>query len=413
MQISRDLRLIQTGPDEYNEISNDARKDEGNDRQSIETPMSHPAEESQHHGSHSYLRCCPHPHAITFAPPVFYASKRDLANVQKPFSEMAVSKSKSYRGYNRICQSLRHIAGVVYAAMRGAKFKPKEIQLSIMAGKIYISSNFHADKILEALSRSLRPEFKPIWKVGDSKNGERAKRYQCHLQRNFLEGRPRFERLRNKMHAEIMTEKIPKVEWQLSKEEIALQADASLTTIYNVIQDAAGNSPLYKDIIAVHQEDYREIIDNVPTDISVARHAEQNIASIFASAKDFYYHSSMEWLRIKGKMSIIVPFSGRYVPCGVCHAIEREAENDGGIFSAKDKQFVLQRSGRRAGILYHDEIQVLAPEMLHSNPSIALTRTENLIERLLSGTNDNAKNTDPGPICEPYATDSDSLDLSQ
>ncbi|MEX3845627.1 hypothetical protein [Paraburkholderia sp. BR10882] len=372
--------------------------------------MSHPEEASQHQGTHSYLRCCPHPHAITFAPPAFYASERDLANVQKPPSAIAGSKSKSYLGYNRICQALRHIAGVVYAAMREAKLKPKEIQLSIMAGKIYISSNFHADKILEALSRSQRPEFKPSWKVGDSKNGERAKRYQRHLQRNFLQGSGGLDRLRNKMHGEIMREEFPKVEWQLSKDEIALQADASLTTIYNVIQDAAGKNRLYKDIIAVHQEDYGEIIDNVPADISVARHAEQNIASLFASSKDFYYHSSLEWLRIKGNMSIIVPFSGRYVPCGVCHAIEREAEKDGGIFSAGDKQFVLQRSGRRAGMLYHDEIQVLAPEMLHCNPSMALIRAENLIERLLSGTNDEAKNTDPGLICEPYATDSDSCD---
>ncbi|MBD1106850.1 hypothetical protein HXV84_11025 [Pseudomonas amygdali pv. morsprunorum] len=81
-----------------------------------------------------------------------------------PRTNIPPSLPKQYQGFNRICQSLRHIATSVNWGMIGLKsLRPIEVQASVINGQLHVSSNFHSEHIQESLHFALtRDTERPI-----------------------------------------------------------------------------------------------------------------------------------------------------------------------------------------------------------------------------------------------------------
>lgn len=310
--------------------------------------------------------------------PAFYASQTMVEAI--PRTNIPPSLPKQYQGFNRICQSLRHIATSVNWGMIGLKsLRPIEVQASVINGQLHVSSNFHSEHIQESLHFALtRDTERPIPYPGNRKSKalveeSRNRRHVAKLKENFL-NQDRFEVLKQNTISEIAKGLGCPVENNLSRQELSEQAIAALHILHKVIQAASQAKPSFESLI-IHPPFRDASLDDIlPDGINQTMHAEQNIQKALAGDKEFQYQELIAKLGLQEGKHVIVPIAGKYVPCATCSEVESEAKGGDGLFDPNRVKFILHRSTQRIGMAFWDEVQHIAIEGLDADQEKALAK---------------------------------------
>ncbi|MGE8059056.1 hypothetical protein [Pseudomonas sp. NPDC089547] len=312
---------------------------------------------------------------ITDSPPAFYinhtvANTLIRKNINPP-------PPKKYEGYDRLTQALRHISLAVNTAMNlKLNSNPLEVQASVFCNVLHLSSNFHADKIQEALRSALTDS--DAFKSGHERvqTAERENWDKVISARRIRHHRKLMEtfasigsvlRAVGKAHTEIIHDRGVPTGTNLNKSIIALQCEAGFFTIFNALEDIKrfGTS----NHIMVHSSPLNmESKPYLPKGVTETMHAEQNIEEYLAKFSDMIYDQAIAKLGLQKGQHIIVNMAGRFVPCAVCKEVEH-ASTSGGVFDPKNNKFVLWRSSDRIGMAFKNEVQHLAIHALRRNDS--------------------------------------------
>ncbi len=310
--------------------------------------------------------------------PAFYATQTMVEAI--PRTKIPPPSPKLYQGFDRICQSLRHIATSVNWGMIGFKsLRPIEVQASIINGKLHISSNFHSEHIQESLHFALtRNTERSIPYPGNRRSKalveeSRNRRHVVKLKEDFL-NQDRFEILIQNTVSEIGRGLDCPVENNLSRQELSEQAIAALHILHKVIQAASQPNPSFENLI-IHPPFRDTNLDGIlPDGINQTMHAEQNIQRALAGDKEFQYQELITRLGLQEGKHIVVPIAGKYVPCAACSEVENEAKGPDGLFDPNSGKFILHRSTQRIGMAFWDEVQHIAIEGLDADQGKALAK---------------------------------------
>jgi hypothetical protein len=289
---------------------------------------------------------------------------------------------KKYRGYDRLIQSLRHLAISINTTMKiEMGLDPLEVQASAFGRKLHISSNFHSDKILDALrmalsskpddnSKSHRAQFQDR-KSWDIVIEARRKRHMNKLINMFPAdfSRTHFNSVVNKCRNEITQAKTIRLDSNLDDLAIAKQCESAFETMFSAMKDIRekGNS---ERILIHHPLKDPSLIGKLPPGVTETRHAELNIEEYLADNVDVEYDKAIEELELTPGQHVIVAMAGRFVPCATCSEIEHSSIKDG-FFSPKNNQFVLMRSSDRIGKAFANEVQHFPLRVLSKDPDIS------------------------------------------
>ncbi|MCE7762765.1 hypothetical protein GQL56_08915 [Pseudomonas putida] len=314
-------------------------------------------------------------HNITESRPAFYIN-HTVANslIRKNISP---PPPKKYQGYDRLNQALRQISLSVNTAMNlKLNSNPLEVQASVFNNLLHLSSNFHSDKIQEALRIALTDSnvFKPAQERVQTNEREdwgkvisaRRSRHHRKLMETFATIDSVFTTI-NKAQAEIIHDRGIRPGTNLNKSTIALQCKAGFLTIFKALEDIKrfGNS----NAIMIHSpQNKMELKPYLPEGVTETMHAEQNIEEYLAKSADIIYHQAIVKLGLQTGQHIIVNMAGRFVPCAACTEVEHTSTN-GGVFDPTNKKFVLWRSSDRIGMAFKNEVQHLAMHALSSSNS--------------------------------------------
>ncbi|KPZ22295.1 hypothetical protein ALQ62_200128 [Pseudomonas coronafaciens pv. zizaniae] len=310
--------------------------------------------------------------------PAFYASQTMVGSI--PRESIHPSSPKRYQGFDRICQSLRHIATSINWGMIGLKsLRPIEVQASIINGKLHISSNFHSEHIQESLHFALTRETDraipyPVNIRSRALVEEcRNRRHIVKLKKDFL-NHERFEVLKQNTVSEIGRGLGCPGENNLSRQEISQQAIAALHILHEVIQAASQSNPSFENLV-IHPPFRDASLDGLlPEGVTQTMHAEQNIQSALAEDKDCQYQEIIEKLGMQEGTHVIVPLAGKFVPCAACAEVEHETKEPEGLFDPNSGKFILHRSSQRIGMGFWDEVQHIAVEGLNADREKALAK---------------------------------------
>lgn len=315
------------------------------------------------------------PHNIIESRPAFYIN-HTVANTLIRQS-IPPPPPKKYQGYDRLSQALRQISLAVNTAMNlKLNSNPLEVQASVFCNLLHLSSNFHTDKIQEALRIALtdsevfkssreriQPHEREDW---DKVISARRSRHQRKLIETFSSIESVLKII-SKAHTEIMHSIGIRPGTNLNKPTIALQCEAGFLTIFNAFEDIKrfGTSTY----ILVHSPLHKmELKPYLPEGVTETMHAEQNIEEYLGRCADTIYDQAIAKLGMQPGQHIIVTMAGRFVPCAVCKEVEHTSTN-GGVFDPTHNKFVLWRSSDRIGMAFKNEVQHLAMHALHSSDS--------------------------------------------
>ncbi|MFJ4454761.1 hypothetical protein ACIP1G_12855 [Pseudomonas sp. NPDC089392] len=314
-------------------------------------------------------------HHITESRPAFYINHTVADTLIR--KNICPPPPKKYQGYDRLSQALRQISLAVNTAMNlKLNSNPLEVQASVFCNRLHLSSNFHADKIQEALRIALTDSdiFKSVHErvqTNERENWEKvisARRSRHH--RKLIETFASIDSVLttiSKAHTEIIHNRGIRPDTNLNKSTIALQCKAGFLTIFNALEDIKrfGTS----NHIMIHPPPHKmESKPYLPEGVTETMHAEQNIEEYLAKSADIIYDQAIAKLGLQTGQHIIVNMAGRFVPCAVCKEVEHTSTN-GGVFDPKNNKFVLWRSSDRIGMAFKNEVQHLAMHALHSNDS--------------------------------------------
>lgn len=356
-------------------------------------------------------------HNITESRPAFYindtvANTLIRKNIPPP-------PPKKYQGYDRLNQALRQISLTVNTAMNlKLNSNPLEVQASVFCNVLHLSSNFHTDKIQEALRIALTDSnvFKSAHErvqIHERENWNKvisARRSRHH--RKLMETFASIDSVRtiiSKAHTEIINDRGIRPGTNLSKSTIALQCEAGFLTIFNALEDIKrfGTS----DSIMIHSCAHKmELKPYLPEGVTETMHAEQNIEEYLAKSADIIYNQAISKLGLQTGQHIIVNMAGIFVPCAVCTEVEHTSTN-GGVFDPNNKKFVLWRSSNRIGMAFKNEVQHLAMHALHSSDSDeALEKTLRIRDSFILHQESLKSYGAPVVTCFSLDTDSESSD---
>ncbi|WP_155951634.1 hypothetical protein [Pseudomonas sp. FGI182] len=311
-------------------------------------------------------------HNIAESRPAFYIN-HTVANtlIRKNISP---PPPKKYQGYDRLNQALRQISLAVNTAMNlKLNSNPLEVQASVFCNLLHLSSNFHTDKIQEALRIALtdsglfksaqervQPHEREDW---DKVLSARRARHHRKLMETFASLDSVLTTI-SKAHTEIIHDRGIRPGTNLTKSTIALQCKAGFLTIFKVFEDIKRFGA--SSHIMVHSPPQNmESKPYLPEGVTETMHAEQTIEEYLAKSADIIYDEAIAKLDLQAGQHIIVNMAGRFVPCAVCKEVEHSSTN-GGVFDPKNNKFVLWRSSERIGMAFKHEVQHLALHALHS-----------------------------------------------
>ncbi|WP_273908576.1 hypothetical protein [Enterobacter bugandensis] len=263
---------------------------------------------------------------------------------------------------------------------------PKEIQIGIILNQIHISSNFHSDKIIDALVNIFKAnqnKKEALYGEKTSYKTQRTLRHENALKR-FLE-RDNFLAILSAGIREIETETAEFKGTNLTQEELINQFTSGMNSIYFAFEKCIKNN----DFSGIH---ISPSYHHGPLGV---RHAERNIVNYLVEYKDEIYSKAIKMHRLADGKHIILPLDGRFIPCGFCYEQECSDMDEGGVFDPKMNRFLLYRSGKRVGKFYEGEVQYMFSSGFHSDPSIAKMKAMAMLE--------NIKNSSDKLYC--YGTD--------
>lgn len=301
---------------------------------------------------------------------------------------------KRYLGFDRVTQSLRHLAIAVNMTMR-ARFEidPLEVQVSVFGGRMHVASNFHAGRIREALHLALtddalmrgaprRPAREDI-RNWDAMVMSRRVRDIAKLRHHYVDGQG-LAGMRAAARAEVTAGMGRPSEGALPIDSALRQLDDAFETLHRVLQDAASAAPTFRDLI-VHtpMQDDTPKLTSLPDGVTQTMHAEQCIESAIAQHAAAWHREAVVRLDLPADALIAVPMAGRFVPCAACAEVEAESRTQGGLFDPANRRFVLHRSGQRIGMAFANEVQHIAQSTLASMPEVAARRAQAIAERFV------------------------------
>ncbi|MCE4061268.1 hypothetical protein LXM60_13750 [Pandoraea sputorum] len=301
---------------------------------------------------------------------------------------------KRYLGFDRVTQSLRHIAIAVNMTMR-ARFDidPLEVQVSVFGGRIHIASNFHAGRIPEALHLALtddslmmgaprRPAREDI-RNWDAMIMSRRVRDIAKLRHHYVDGHG-LEGMRAAARVEVTAGIGLPSAGALPVDSALRQLDDAFDTLRRVLQDAASATPTFRDLV-VHtpMQDNTPTLAVLPDGVTQTMHAEQCIESAIARHVDEWHREAISRLGLPDDALIAVPMAGRFVPCTACAEVEAESRTQGGLFDPANGKFVLHRSSQRIGMAFANEVQHIAQSTLASTREVAASRAQAISHRFV------------------------------
>ncbi|VVE69600.1 hypothetical protein PAN31117_03383 [Pandoraea anapnoica] len=322
----------------------------------------------------------------------YYLSPTDVSRIERrPIDPPA---AKRYLGFDRVTQSLRHIAIAVNMTMR-ARFDidPLEVQVSVFGGRMHIASNFHAGRICEALHLALtdnslmsgaprRPasEDRRNW---DAMVMSRRVRDIAKLRSHYVDGHG-LVRMRAAARAEVTAGIGRPSGGALPVDSTLRQLDDAFDTLRRVLKDAASATPTFRDLV-VHtpMQDGTPTLASLPDDATQTMHAEQCIESAIAKHVDVWHREAVDRLDLPADALITVPMAGRFVPCTACAEVEAESRTQGGLFDPANGKFVLHRSSQRIGMAFPNEVQHIAQSTLAPTPAAAARRAQAIADRFV------------------------------
>ncbi|WP_150575026.1 hypothetical protein [Pandoraea aquatica] len=322
----------------------------------------------------------------------YYLSPSDASRiVRRPIDPPA---PKRYLGFDRVTQSLRHIAIAVNMTMR-ARFDidPLEVQVSVFGGRVHIASNFHASRIREALHLALtddslmmgaprRPAREDV-RRWDAMVMSRRVRDIAKLRHHYVDGHG-LAGMRTAARAEVTAGIGRPSEGALPVDSALRQLDDAFDTLCRVLQDAASATPTFRDLV-VHtpMEGNTPKLAALPAGVTQTMHAEQCIESAIAQHVDVWHREATTRLGLPDNALITVPMAGRFVPCAACAEVEAESRTQGGLFDPANGKFVLHRSSQRIGMAFANEVQHIAQSTLASTPDVAARRAQAISDRFV------------------------------
>ncbi len=310
--------------------------------------------------------------------PAFLANQAMVEAI--PRKSISPPLPKVYQGFDRVCQSLRHIAtSVNWGMIKFMSCRPVEVQVSVINGKLHISSNFHHEHIAQALHFALTMDADnamPYPGEGRSKllvEEARNRRHIANLKKVFL-SENKFLELKEKIISDIANGLGYPAKSNLAHQEVETQAVAALNVLHEVIRNASLPSPTFEHLV-IHPPFRDDHLDGaLPEGIGQTMHAEQNIQRALASDKDRQYLETRTRFSLQEGQHIIIPIAGKFVPCVACSEVEHEAKGSGGLFDPEGGKFILHRSSQRIGMAFWNEVQHIAVESLNIDQEKALEK---------------------------------------
>ncbi|UVA79623.1 hypothetical protein [Pandoraea commovens] len=328
----------------------------------------------------------------TYPARYYFLSSSDVSRIAR--RRIDPPAPKRYLGFDRVTQSLRHIAIAVNMTMR-ARFDidPLEVQVSVFGGRMHIASNFHAGRIREALHLALtddslmtgaprRPAREDIhnW---DATVMSRRVRDIARLRHHYIDGHGLAD-MRAAARAEVTAGIGRPSEGALPVDSALRQLDDAFDTLHRVVHDAASATPTFRDLI-VHtpMQDGTPKLTSLPDGVTQTMHAEQCIESAIAQHAEEWHREATTRLGLPDDALITVPMAGRFVPCAACAEVEAESRTQGGLFDPANGKFVLHRSSRRIGMAFANEVQHIAQPTLASTPEVSARRAQAIAKRFV------------------------------
>jgi hypothetical protein len=304
---------------------------------------------------------------------------------------MAPPAPKRYRGFDRVTQSLRHIAIAVNMTMRAKlHVDPLEVQVSVFGGRMHIASNFHAARICETLHHALTDDAllsgaprRPAHT--DTRNWDamvmsRRVRDNGKLRRHYVEGHG-LVAMRDAARDEVTAGIGLPAQGAVPHASALRQLDDALDTLHRVLRDAASPRPTFRDLVVHTPMANTPGLASLPPGCTETMHAEQCIEAAIAQQVDEWHDAAVARLRLPRDALIVVPMAGRFVPCAACAEVEAESRTNGGLFDPANGRFVLHRSSRRIGKAFADEVQHIAQATLSRTPALAAQRAQAIADR--------------------------------
>ncbi|WP_139133037.1 hypothetical protein [Pandoraea sp. ISTKB] len=322
----------------------------------------------------------------------YYCLTPDEA-AQIPRQPIAPPRPKRYLGFDRVAQSLRHIAIAVNMTMRERlHVDPLEVQVSVFGGRLHIASNFHADRICDALHLALTDDALMSGAPrrvapGDERNWlamvmSRRVRDIAKLRHRYVQGQG-FDRMRAAARAEVKQGTGLPADGTTGLHSALRQLDDAFATLRNVLRDAASESPQFAEVVVHTPMRDTPKLPALPTGVTETMHAEQCIESAIAENAERWHRDAVTRLHLCPDALIVVPMAGRFVPCAACAEVEAESRTQGGLFDPANARFVLHRSSRRIGMAFANEVQHIAQATLAGTPAEAAQRAKTIAERFV------------------------------
>ena len=317
--------------------------------------------------------------------------------------DASIPPPKIYRGYDRVSRTLRRIASATYyGCKKEFGCNPVEVQVSMLAGELHISSNFHSDKLAPALAYMLSPQTE-LPPVAASKPAAARHIRHIHALRQLLSDAEAFEASLRKGCQEIESQTHSVARTNLAAQELINQFVPQMRGLRNsLLRCANGDTPA----VVVHQSHN----DMPPAGATSAiRHAERNITAHLARQASAIYERSLQMFGLTEGKHVIVPMEGRFVPCGFCHEQEAFEQRPGaqGLFDQAGKRYILHRSGNRVGKFYTGEVQYFSFDSLHPDADEAIRRAQWIIDAIQSGSDELSSHSRPLVAESAFNTDSE------
>ncbi|WP_084663168.1 hypothetical protein [Pandoraea faecigallinarum] len=322
----------------------------------------------------------------------YFLRSPEVARIER--HPIAPPAPKRYLGFDRVAQSLRHVAIAVNMTMRERlHVDPLEVQVSVFGGRMHIASNFHAGRIREALHLALTDDTlmsgaprRPA--PGDVRNWDamvasRRVRDIAKLRHRYVQGHA-LDRVRTAARDEAMAGVGVPAHGSPSGQEMLRQLDDAFDTLRRVLRDAASASPTFRDLV-VHTP-MRDVpkLASLPPGATETMHAEQCIQTAIATHAQAWHREAVARLGLASDTLIVVPMAGRFVPCAACAEVEAQSRTDGGLFDPANGRFVLHRSSRRIGKAFANEVQHIAQATLAKTPALAAHRAQLIADRFVT-----------------------------
>lgn len=259
----------------------------------------------------------------------------------------------------------------------------------MIAGRLYVSSNFHSHSIQVALRHALTAPLPNQAAWPENRNNKQqvgAARFERHLKllrRDFLDGDVMFFALLRKVEIEISKGIGLPSGSNLARDEVLSQAHAALRTLRDVIEKAVCNTLTSDELVVCHPRQDKLLLQALPPQVTQTMHAEQSIANALAITQEEVYRTAISHLDLAPGNHVVVPMAGKFIPCATCHEVESQARRDKGLFDPTKGRFLLHRASLRVGMTFWNEVQHIAADVLDEQKSVATAKAIEIRDRFI------------------------------